>query len=220
MKTFFYPHMFFITLLNSIMIATCLGAGYTVAPALLTAPNSWPFAHLGLSLITVLISATATAIISGYGADTFANWMSRKTGRREPEIQALNLIVPTVTGLIGTILFAIAGDDPNRYPWPVFLLGLGFIAFGFLSTSSIGLVYVLESYPHLAGAAIVNIASFRCLIAFLLTFRISEWVANMGYLKTFGIYAGVMGGFILFIPIIYVFGPGWRRRWPGPKQNL
>jgi hypothetical protein len=72
----------------------------------------------------------------------------------------------------------------------------------------------------LAGPSLVNIASFRCLVAFLLTFRISEWVADMGYLKTFGIYAGVMGGFILFIPIIYVFGPGWRKRWPGPRQAV
>ena len=146
--------------------------------------------------------------------------MSKKSGKREPEIQTLNLIPPTLLSLVGTILFGIAGDDPIKYPWPVFLAGLGFIFFGFLGTNSIGIVYVLESYPRLAGPALVNIASFRCLIAFTFTFRISEWVADMGYLKTFSIYAGVMGGFILFIPIIYVFGAGWRRRWPGPKQTI
>jgi hypothetical protein len=217
LSTFFYPHIFFITMLNSIMIATAFGAGYTVAPALLTEPYAWPFLHIGLCLVVILISAIATYIISGLGGDMFANWMSKKTGKREPEIQALNLIPPTFISLIGTILFGIAGDNPEKYPWPVFLAGLGFIAFGFLATNSIGIVYVLESYPHLAGPALVNIASFRCLMAFLLTFRISVWIADMGYLKTFGIYAGIMGGFIMFIPIVYVFGPGWRRRWPGPQ---
>lgn len=207
-------------MLNSIMIATALGAGYTVSPALLTEPYGWSFLHLGLCLVVVLISAIATYVISGFGADKFANWMSKKSGKREPEIQTLNLIPPTGIGLIGTILFGIAGDYQTRYPWPIFLLGLGFISYGFLATNSIGIVYVLENYPHLAGPALVNIASFRCLIAFLLTFRISEWVADMGYLKTFGINAGIMGGFILFIPIIYFFGPRWRRRWPGPKQTV
>lgn len=38
LRTFFYPQIFFITMLNSAMIATALAAGYTVAPALLTKP--------------------------------------------------------------------------------------------------------------------------------------------------------------------------------------
>ena len=36
--TFFYPQIFFITMLNSAMIAAAFAAGYTVAPALLTQP--------------------------------------------------------------------------------------------------------------------------------------------------------------------------------------
>jgi hypothetical protein len=195
LQTFFYPHIFFITLLNSIMITAALGAGYTVALTLLTAPYNWPFLHLGLCLITVIIASIGTYVVAGFGADKFANWMAKRKGIRNPKVQALNLILPTVFGLVGTI-FGIAGDDPQKYPWPVFLLGLGLIAFGFLSTSSIGIVYVLESYPPLAGPSLVNIASSRCVVAFLLTFRISECVADMGYLKTFGIYAGIMGGFI------------------------
>lgn len=53
------------------------------------------------------------------------------------------------------------------------------MAFGFLGANTIGAVYVLECYPHLAGPALVNIASFRCLIAFVLSFKVSEWVANL-----------------------------------------
>lgn len=40
LRTFFYPQIFFITMLNSAMIACAFAAGYTVAPALLTQPWS------------------------------------------------------------------------------------------------------------------------------------------------------------------------------------
>jgi MFS family permease len=40
MYTFFYPQIFFITMLNSAMIACAFAAGYTASPALLTAPWS------------------------------------------------------------------------------------------------------------------------------------------------------------------------------------
>ncbi|KAG6001020.1 hypothetical protein E4U21_004778 [Claviceps maximensis] len=212
LRTFFYPHLFFITMLNSAVIAATLAAGYTVAPQLLTAPWSWTFYHLGFCLLPVIFAAVASFVVSGWGADRLANWLARKRGNRDPEIQALNLVLPCLVGVIGCLLFGFAGENPQKFHWMVFLIGLGMIAFSFLATNTIGIVYVLESHPNLAGPSLVNIASFRCLIAFVLSFRVSEWVADLGYLKTFLIYAGVLSSFILFIPIIYVWGAGWRKR--------
>lgn len=151
LRTFFYPHILFITLLNSAMIAAAFAAGYTVAPALLTAPYSWPFLHLGLCLIPVLIASLGVVLVTGKLADMVANWAAKSRGARVPENQILNLIFPTIIGLIGTILFALGGEHPDKYPWPVFLVGLGFMAFGFLGANTVGAVYVLESYPNLAG---------------------------------------------------------------------
>lgn len=220
LQTFFYPHIFFITLLNSATIAATLAAGYTVAPQLLAEPWAWPFLHLGFLLFAVLISAICVFIVSGFLADNFANWWAKRRGQRDPEIQVLNLIPGCILSLIGTILFGIAGDNPGKYGWPTFLTGLAFISFGFLATNSIGIVYVLECYPHLAGPALVNIGSFRSIIAFLIVFDVSEWIARMGYLRTFGIYTGLIGGFTLFIPVIYVYGARWRKRWPGPTERV
>lgn len=207
-------------MLNSAVIAIALAAGYTVAPQLLTAPWSWPFYHLGFCLFPVIVAAGASFLISGWGADMVANWMGKKNGSRNPEFQVLNLIIPCVAGLIGCLLFGFAGDNPDKYHWMVFLLGLGMVAFAFLATNTIGIVYVLEAYPHLAGPSLVNIASFRCLIAFVLSFRVSEWVAELGYRKTFIMYSGVLGAFILLIPVVYIWGEGWRKRWPAlPKER-
>lgn len=157
LRTFFYPQIFFIMLLNSAMISTAFAASYVTAPALLTKPWAWKFEHLGLCLVPVLIASVVVAVVTGGLADKFANWAAKKRGSREPENQLINLILPVVAGLIGSILFGVAGNNPSEYHWMVLLLGLAFMAFGFLGANSVGAVYVLECYPHLAGPALVSI---------------------------------------------------------------
>lgn len=149
--TFFYPSILFITLLNSAMIACAFASGYVVAPALLTQPWSWPFLHLGLCLIPVLIAAVFVGGLTGFLADWTANLVAKKRGKRVPENQLFNLVLPTLCALVGSILFGLAGDNQSKYSWGVFLFGLGLMAFGFLGANTVGAVYVLECYPHLAG---------------------------------------------------------------------
>ncbi|GKT48755.1 putative MFS-type transporter [Colletotrichum spaethianum] len=214
LRTFFYPQIFFITMLNSVMIACAFAAGYTVAPALLTAPWSWDFMLLGLCLMPILVAAIAVALVTGKAADWMANRIAKKRGARLPENQLVNLIIPTLCGIVGSVIFGLAGSDQKDYSYFTFLTGLGLMAFGFLGANTIGAVYVLECYPHLAGPALVNVASFRCLLAFVLSFKISDWVVEMGYFRSMMIYTGLISAFALFIPVVYVFGPAWRKRWP------
>jgi len=219
LRTFFYPQVFFVTMFNGAMISSAFAASYTAAPALLTKPWSWPFLHLGFCLTAVLIAAVAVGFITGSVADMLANAVARRRGQRIPENQLINLVLPGLLGLIGTVLFGLAANDQQKYHWIVFLLALGFMAFGFLGTSAIGTVYVLECYPHLAGPALVSIASFRFIIAFLLTLYASDWVVWWGYLKCFSIYTALIGTFMLLIPVVYFWGPSWRRRWPATRYG-
>ncbi|KAK2024902.1 major facilitator superfamily transporter [Colletotrichum zoysiae] len=214
LRTFFYPHIFFITMLNSVMIACAFAAGYTVAPALLTAPWSWNFLLLGLCLMPILVASIAVALVTGKAADWMANRIAKKRGARLPENQLVNLIFPTLCGIVGSVIFGLAGSNQKDYSYFMFLTGFGMMAFGFLGANTIGAVYVLECYPHLAGPALVNVASFRCLLAFVLSFKISDWVVELGYFHSMLIYTGLISAFALFIPVIYVYGPAWRKRWP------
>jgi len=217
LRVFFYPQVFFITMFNGAMISSAFAASYTAAPALLTQPWAWSFYNLGYSLVSVLIAAIMVGFITGGLADQLANAVARRRGARIPENQLINLILPAICGVIGSLLFGLSAEEPEKYHWSVFVMSLGFMAFGFLGTSSIGTVYVLECYPHLAGPALVSIASFRFIIAFLLTLFAVDWVLALGYLRTFLIYTGLISGFMLLIPVVYIFGPGWRRRWPATK---
>lgn len=215
--TLFYPQILFITLLNSAMIAATFAAGYTAAEPLLVEPWAWPFYHLTLCLIPVLIAAMATSLITGRVADIVCNWGARQRpgGKRVPEDQLLNLFLPTCCGVIGTFFFGVAGQDPSKHSWGMFLTGLGFMAFGFLGANTVGAVYVLEVYPQMGGSALLNIASIRYIIAFILSFRISQWIVELGYFWSFVIYAIPMTIFALLIPPLWYFGPAWKTKFPG-----
>lgn len=145
--------------------------------------------------------------------------MAEKRGRRLPENQLVNLILPMICAISGCVLFGVTGENPSKYHWGWFLFAVGLLAFGFLGANGVGAVYVLETYPHLAGPSLVNIASFRCLLAFVFSFRVSEWIANFGYGRTMMIFTGLMGGFALLVPLVYVYGPAWKKRWPADKYG-
>lgn len=57
------------------------------------------------------------------------------------------------------------------------------------------------------------------MIAFILSFRVSEWIAEWGYLKSMVIYTAIMGAFALMIPVVYWYGESWRKRWPATKYK-
>jgi MFS family permease len=163
------------------------------------------------------MAAMGTVLVTGKFADMVCNWGAKRRpgGKRTPEDQLLNLILPCIGGMTGLFLFGIAGNNPAKYPWAMFLAGLGLMTFGFLGCNTVGAVYILEVYPEMAGAALLNIASIRYIIAFFLSFRIAEWIIEYGYFKSFLIYAAPMGLFTLMIPFLWYFGPAWKKRFPG-----
>jgi hypothetical protein len=58
----------------------------------------------------------------------------------------------------------------------------------------------------------------RSLIAVVLTFDVSEWIADLGCLKTFSIYVGIMGVSSLSRPSLPWIGAG--NEWLGPRERL
>lgn len=150
-RTFFYPHIFLITILNSAMIAAAFASIFTVVPVLITAPYGWHYRYGGLCGIPLLIANFFVLFVSGRYADKLANYFARKRGYRAPENQLINLVFPAILSVVGCLLFGLAAQHPYDYSWAVLLLGLGMVFAGFLGTSTVGAVYVLECLPQLPG---------------------------------------------------------------------
>jgi hypothetical protein len=39
-----------------------------------------------------------------------------------------------------------------------------------------------------------------------MSFRATTWTAELGFMRSFGIYAGVLGGVSLLLPVMYIYG--------------
>lgn len=53
-------------------------------------------------------------------------------------------------------------------------------------------------------------SSFRLIAGFLISFKAADWILDLGFLKTFGIYSGIMAIFSLMLPIVYKYGKRMR----------
>ena len=46
-----------------------------------------------------------------------------------------------------------------------------------------------------------------------------EETVDFGYLTSMAIYTGIIGLFGLLIPVVYIWGPAWRRRLPAAHMG-
>jgi hypothetical protein len=66
---------------------------------------------------------------------------------------------------------------------------------------------------------LVNVSSFRCIIGFAMSFRVTTWVEQRGFLGSFAIYAGVLAAFSLLLPLIYFYGKKIRQWTAGTVKS-
>lgn len=52
----------------------------------------------------------------------------------------------------------------------------------------------------------MNVSSFRLIIGFAMSFDATTWVENLGFLRSFSIYAGALGIASLGLPFVYFYG--------------
>jgi len=149
-RTMFFPNVLWAVAINAALISVFNAAGQTASAVLIAA--GWKFKLLGLALLPVVVATPFVWLLGGYVADKVSNGIARRNGgRREPEVHLLSLAAPLAMGVLGCMLFGYAAENITRVSWFVFLMGIFFIALGFLVANTVMSVYVVESYPQWAG---------------------------------------------------------------------
>ncbi|KLU82935.1 hypothetical protein MAPG_02002 [Magnaporthiopsis poae ATCC 64411] len=147
----------------------------------------------------------------------------RNGGRREPEAHLLSLVFPLIAGVTGTIVFGYAGENILTVPSITVLVGIFFIGFGFLTANALFAVYLVEAYPAYAGPVLVNVSSFRLIVGFIMSFKATQWIQDIGFLRSFGIYGGALALSCLGLPFVYFYGKrirAWTAGTLAPSQPL
>ncbi|KAE9983493.1 hypothetical protein BLS_004266 [Venturia inaequalis] len=205
LRTMVFPNILWVIAVNSMFIAIQGAASQTGSSVLIA--SGWKFKTLGLAVIPIVIATPFVALLGGYVADKVTNAVARRNGgQKEPEGNLLNLILPLILVIIGSILFGYAGEHIKTVHWSVLLLGIFGISLGSLTANTVLSVYIIESYPQWPGPVLVNVASWRCIIGFAMSFHATTWVEERGFLGSFGLYAGVLVVIACFLPVIYIFG--------------
>lgn len=150
LKVCFFPNIMWLVLINSCFMGNNLAASMTNAVILLEQPFSFPFRSLGLINVPLVISSLFYFVISGWGADKLALWLTRRNnGIREPEHQLINFILPILAEVVSTSLFGAIANNPENFHWIWMFVSMTIGGYGFLSINSVSAVYATESYPYI-----------------------------------------------------------------------
>lgn len=219
LRTTLFPNVIWCVLLNSIF-SIVNASVQQIVPFVLVA-QGWKFQYTGISVIPFVLASVLVYFFAGPIADRMANkvtrWKSRHGGSREPEHHLVNLIIPTVIGILGCFTFGYAGQD--NLHWAVILLSSFFIIFAFLTVMSVLNVFIVESYPMWAGPVLINVSSLRLIISFFFSSQSMIWVQELGFLETFVIYGEAMIVLSLGIPLLYFWGKKLRQRTAGKVEG-
>ncbi|KAJ0122933.1 hypothetical protein J7T55_011394 [Diaporthe amygdali] len=204
-KTTFFPNVLWVILINSMFSAIQNANAQVISSVQIAA--GWKFETIGLVFIPFVIASPFVWLFGGFLADKVSNWHARRNGgRREPEAHLLSLIIPLSAGIVGPIVVGYAGQNIESVSTIVVLVGIFLIGFGYLTTSAVVSVYLVESYPRFAGPVLVNVSSLRLVVGFALSFDSTTWIEQLGFMVNFAIYGGIMAGFALGLPIMYIYG--------------
>lgn len=152
LRTLKIPLIVYLILLNAVFIGISLGSNLTLTPVLLAPPYNWPLSNVGLVVIGVFISNIFVISIGGVLSDKIVNRLAaRNGGKREAEMNLLNLIFPIFIGIFGCILFGLGGQYVYKVHWMAIQAANVMILFAFVTVNVVASVVAIESFPTLAG---------------------------------------------------------------------
>ncbi|KAM7206122.1 Major facilitator superfamily domain containing protein [Naviculisporaceae sp. PSN 640] len=201
-----YPNVLWAILVTSILVSIQGAVGQVASAVLIVA--GWQFEKLGLAVLPLVLASPFVWFFGGWMADRISNVHARRKpdGAREPETHLLSLVLPLLAAVVGSVLFGYAGENIRVLSSVVVLGGIFLVGFGSMTAHTLFSVYLVESYPAFAGPVLVNVSSFRFIVGFAMSFKVTSWIQNSGFLRTFGYYSIALVLASLGLPVVYLYG--------------
>ncbi|KAJ9118359.1 hypothetical protein QFC24_006187 [Naganishia onofrii] len=213
----FFPNMLIIILMNSWYLGVNIGMGTTYATLLEAPPYNWAPKWVGVAQAGQIVVAFVALPMLGIFSDKLITYMAkRNNGVHEPETRLIPLAFPVALGVLSTVLFGAGYAHPEKFHWFVIIFSYCGSYFAFIAASVAGQTYLLDCYPTRSGAVLTLICAARGIISFGLTYSLVPTTTKLGYMKAYGMYAGVMALFALFAVGLYFRGKAirnWSMRW-------
>ncbi|KAK8037605.1 hypothetical protein PG991_000951 [Apiospora marii] len=197
-RGFTVPTVVWLLVLNGAFLGVYVFQSSTFAGILLAPPFGLASEWLGFVQLSLIVANFVALPIVGYGSDYLIKLASRiNKGVYEPEFRLLTGIIPAVAAVISCVIFgqtgAHAASNPAWSSWAGIAVpyAVGYAAF--LGANTVGITYVLDSWPREAGALLLVVAAGRGFISFGLGYSTVPSVDRLGYDGAMNMYAIVCG---------------------------
>ncbi|KAL2826746.1 major facilitator superfamily domain-containing protein [Aspergillus pseudoustus] len=206
-RTGLFPNIIWLFLINACFIGSTISASLVFGQVLVTGYH-WETRNVGLLQIPLAVGSLLSIPLVGFGSDMAIKALAkRNNGIHEPEHTLVCLVLPMVSGVVGTLCFGIFVDNPEKYHWMLPMTMTGLQYFGVNSVNVVSVTYAIECYPELAEPVVIIIGAYRNIVGFGLTYGVNGFVGAVGYKACFGAYAALTAGFFLMGLPFYLMGP-------------
>ncbi|PWY75139.1 MFS transporter [Aspergillus heteromorphus CBS 117.55] len=202
-------------LVASMMYGVVLGAVVMISTLLadLLSPPPYDFssADLGLFSLGSFVGILVVWPIAGPMTDALSSYLRRRNnGIHKPEHRIPALIVPFLIAPVGLVVFGYTISRNMQYVAPA--AGSAMSAASLTLVPSVMLSYVVDSYPHASGEALVLVNTCKNVVAFGLTKGSVSWMDSQGVAKMFYEFAGIQWAVLALGLPLYFAGPWIRKR--------
>lgn len=168
-------------------------------------PYNFQLYSIGLLAIAGFIGSVVAMFFGGRLIDIVANRMTSKNhGRREPEYRLPAMILPSLIGPMGILIFGVCVARETHWVGAAF--GYGMQGFGLTAASNVLVTYAVDSYPNLAGEALVVLFMIRGVSGCLLSLYAYDWIVAAGTENAFSQMVAVQYFFILLTILFLWYG--------------
>ncbi|KAK8098912.1 uncharacterized protein PG998_012153 [Apiospora kogelbergensis] len=222
-KGFTVPTVVWLLALNGAFLGVYVFQSSTFAGILLAPPFGLASEWLGFVQLSLIVANFVALPIVGYGSDYLIKLASRiNKGVYEPEFRLLTGILPALATVVSCVIFGQTGAHPDSPRWSSWAgiavpYAVGYAAF--LGANTVGITYVLDSWPREAGALLLVVAAGRGFLSFGLGYATVPAVGRLGYDGAMNAYAVTCGVISLLGVPVFFFGKrvrAWtlRHYWP------
>lgn len=111
-----------------------------------------------------------------------------------------------MVAVIACVIYGKAAQHPESWSWAGIVIPYACGNFAFLGANTMGITYVVDSWPEEAGPMLLIVAAGRGFISFGLSYATVPWVEKSGYDEPMRVFAIVCGVFALLGVPCYIFG--------------
>lgn len=211
-QVFLFPHVLWVAINNGLFQGIDISIQMTYAEVLVKPPYNWDNTSVSLIQLGQVVIALLCVPLIGWLSDYVIRCSARRNhGVHEPEQRLIAWILPMVTALVLTVLYGYVLESPEKYHWMAVVSVVDGYLIVLMGVNTVGTAYLIDSHPSFAGAILVALPVTRGLVGFGLSKHTAEYIASIGAVQTFGIYAAVSAAFCLLGIILFYNGKRVRR---------